>query len=538
MKEKENTIFNLNEEYKISDNKDFDVVKVMIFKNKELNKFNFDWDFQKPISLFFNSLSIKNFCYENSFWLQNIEFKKLVFDDVKFLKSSKSDYADWIDFLFCDNYKTLDKLRISYLNKSIDSEWRLWFYHFKIKDFIIEDVTLLENESITRKNTEEKTYYHSRKKSFIKEIKISNPVFLEKFSIKNLNLWTLRLENINSTIKSFQLNDFTINHLIIKNSDLSNAQFNWLRIKKLTILNSNLQNCIFNWVNLESYDLWDEISENDWNDLKTYKLSTLQLRDNYRQLKFVMDKNWNHTEANKFYAKEMEYYWKTLSLGNDSLYTIINNLFEENFTWKNAAVASEKITLLFSSFVSDFWNNWIQPAFILFVIWFLATIIHLAVEILTILTNNSIYWNILFIILICVIIFIDYKSNKQNNLLSQLIDKSLSKIWFFIIFVFSSFFVLEIINIYFSIKQNNWLNDDTLISILKMIFIDFNFHSLSVFWNYLNPIWLLPEFTIIDWQKYYITYNWIELLAFVLYKIIYGILLWHLIVAAKRTTRR
>jgi hypothetical protein len=37
------------------------------------------------------------------------------------------------------------------------------------------------------------------------------------------------------------------------------------------------------------------------------------MKDNYRQLKFVMDKNGNYTEANNFFSKEMDYYFQDIS---------------------------------------------------------------------------------------------------------------------------------------------------------------------------------------------------------------------------------
>lgn len=40
------------------------------------------------------------------------------------------------------------------------------------------------------------------------------------------------------------------------------------------------------------------------------------MKDNYRQLKHVMDKNANYTEANEFYALEMDYLRKLYSETN------------------------------------------------------------------------------------------------------------------------------------------------------------------------------------------------------------------------------
>jgi hypothetical protein len=105
-----------------------------------------------------------------------------------------------------------------------------------------------------------------------------------------------------------------------------------------------LNDCVFNWVDFK-YNLKEII--NKWT--VDYKV----MKDNYRQLKHVMDKNWNHTEANKFFALEMEYYSK---LENISLY--------------------EKISLLFQKLVNNYWNNWFNNFIIILLFAWLSTLIN------------------------------------------------------------------------------------------------------------------------------------------------------------------
>jgi hypothetical protein len=55
------------------------------------------------------------------------------------------------------------------------------------------------------------------------------------------------------------------------------------------------------------------------------------MKDNYRQLKHVMDKNMNYTDANEFYALEMLYYTKYINkLDYFTFKSAIKNLYNSN----------------------------------------------------------------------------------------------------------------------------------------------------------------------------------------------------------------
>ncbi len=165
-------------------------------------------------------------------------------------------------------------LNINYENLSCNN-WNLALYWFSIENINIINIW--------------------NKVSF-KWISLNNNNLLNQLLIDSIEIWELILENINNNFESFEIRNCKIDKLIIKNSNLWNAVFNWVEIWKLEIENATLNDCIFNWVDFKTYKL----SDNNW------KISTKVMKDNYRQLKHVMDKNWNHTEANIFFALEMK----------------------------------------------------------------------------------------------------------------------------------------------------------------------------------------------------------------------------------------
>jgi hypothetical protein len=105
----------------------------------------------------------------------------------------------------------------------------------------------------------------------------------------------------------------------------------------LKIINSNLEKVYFSRTNLEKLELigvtWD-----GFRNLKQWENENTEMKEFYRQLKHSHDEIWNKTEANKFFAKEMEYYEKSLGWNE----------------W------NKKLISILQRVVSDYWNDWFR----------------------------------------------------------------------------------------------------------------------------------------------------------------------------------
>ena len=496
-------VFNLEEEYKLNDVFHWDDVLISARNFKEIDKFEFSWQFEKPIDLFFNNISIKNFFFDNILGKHKFNIKNITFLDVDFKKVNNSHYSRNEDFIYSDDFWKLQRLEIGYNNKTFNCKVKLAFYHFKIIDFSIYDTWLSNNEWY--ENIDKESYYFRKKyQSYFKEIIISNPKELWNLSISNIKIWKLILEDIKPIYDSFQLINLDIGELIIRNSDLSNVSFNWLHLKKITLLNSNIQDSIFNWVYFKSYEIWTEIVEEERKRKKTYKLSDLQLKDNYRQLKFVMDKNWNHTEANKFFEMEMFYYEKIVDSKKIFEKWWLKKLHKEWFSSINAGLIWEKIVLFLWDIISNHWNNFIKPIFLIFMLAFLATDVKFLYDYFPLLSDSFKDYTF-------------YQNASIRELLSWVSSLILTMFLYIWIFLISKKFIYStILGSFIIIQFWLWYN---------------------IFWSFMS--FLLP-FAPIYWLDFssFKELNIIETIWLWIYKIFYWIILWHLIVAAKRTTRR
>lgn len=349
------------------------------------------------------------------------------------------------------------------------------------KSVILNSIQTKENFSLDIKNSiiNEGGIFH-----------ISESIINWKISLYQFyNLSNVGVLFSNSVIKNFRLHS----------CNLWTSALNWITIWELTLENVTLNDCIFNAIEFESYELW-EIKDNDWN------INYKKQKDSYRQLKHVMDKNWNHTEANKFYALEMEYYERTLDIWWGWFLDNLKNFIKTSFHWEKAKILWEIIVLRFSKRINDFWNNWLSPLFWLLFFSSFATLID------GIISTNSIkelFYPIAFFALLWGVFYIFRKFEKTRKVNDFVIN----------------------------ISQNTYL----IIFAAIFTFIGFSlkgFNFLEAFSVYVNPIWFLPEYFIQNGEKLYIKYSWFEKLIFILYKALYGVILWHLIVAAKRTTKR
>ena len=311
-----------------------------------------------------NEMIIKNIIFSDEVILKNSN--NIFFENCNFKKDYKLDNTRnyWIiNFYHCE-FKNIQLLNFK-------TNW-IYFNDTKFKKLEIRNIEI--NNTIDISNTKEKIPYYLSIKSSIKNWDIfidwiKNLVNLHIWkNEKRWTLWKIEIHNINFLSwdwkNSYIINDIDIKNLVIKystnfskklifqnlilnelsiiNTDLWETTFNWVEITKLYLENTNLNNCIFNWVDFP----------NEYK-LEQKKLKNKKMKDNYRQLKFVMDKNWNHTEANKFYWLEMEYYMKIKSTSN-----------------------YEKFILFSSYLLNNFWNSWILPSFWILSLAYFSTFIY------------------------------------------------------------------------------------------------------------------------------------------------------------------
>lgn len=199
--------------------------------------------------------------------------------------------------------------------------------NYNIKNITIGDVEIKKNRIWTLKIS----------KTFSSE---------EKWLIILYNIYAnkIHIDSINTPHK-FAISWIDTHKLHFKEVDFWDSIFNNSTIWEFYLNWSNISNMSLNNLNFETYSLW--------NNYYSETLNNINLKDNYRQLKFVMDKNGNYTEANKFFAKEMEYYGKSLD-------------------WKNNKF--EKFIFEFQKIISDFWNSWIRPLVFLSIVILLKTL--------------------------------------------------------------------------------------------------------------------------------------------------------------------
>ena len=375
---------------------------------------------------------------------------------------------------------------------------------------------------------------------FKKNLTISwKDMFFDRFTfwvvhIYDENKWFLNFDKLKWNILTFtsfhnsstnlSLTSSVLELLEVINSDLWEIKFNGAIVNNLKLENATLNNCIFNWVDFPDDYKLEEIKDEDG------KIDFKKMKDNYRQLKFVMDKNGNHTEANKFYAKEMEYYEKTLGIMQKWFWGTLIDIFNPIWWWWENKKRWEKLALIFSNLITEHWTNLIRWIFVLLMFVLLSTVISLlylitwlafcnsplnyfASECTSIETLNIIsVWIILLIITSLVKSIVKYPEKNQ--------DKEKEYIWSKWDYRFLSLLVFMIL----------------LVSLLWWIKYvvegqNYSFIPFKHFINLLDPTYWLVKNQISN-------YTTIEITFFVMYKIFYWIILWHVLVAARRTTRR
>lgn len=234
---------------------------------------------------------------------------------------------------------------------SIEIWWYFWdllFEQLNFEEVLINNLTIKNSAKIIfdlRKPflSDKEEYIKKRRKH---KITLENINDLEKFEIKgdkytNIELY-LNDSNFDNT--NFFISNIRISKLHIRNSNLWKGIFNGVNVIQLTMEDVTMNDCIFNWCSFP--EELEKISNNK------------KQKDNYRQLKYVMDKNWSHTDANKFYAKEMETYM--YSIGLRKWISWFFSIFKKKLIWGETESFANKFSLWCWFQFSNFWNNWIR----------------------------------------------------------------------------------------------------------------------------------------------------------------------------------
>lgn len=476
----------------------------------------------------------------NSWWLA-LEKTRFIFN--KYQKIHSINYAKWLYFCNCDFKKWLKFSGCTFW-------WQFAFAKSKCLKELIFEMCIFQNDFYMFSNNIK--HLNISWGSFSKNLMID----WRKWDIKTFTLWWCKFKDKNNSdvllldIKTDTMliewfyndcHDFSINWWVfwglrIESSDLWRLKFNGVNIQKLSLENATLNDCIFNWCSFPKDYKIEDIPElnTKWENDVNYK----KMKDNYRQLKHVMDKNGNHTEANKFYAKEMEYYEKTLGIEKKWLWSTLIEILKTIWFWWENKKRWEKLSLLFSDSITEHWTNLTRWLFVLFVFAFLSTNISLWYLITWITSCEAIFkyfidqcnsraslnimWTILTIFMWIVLILSVIQDSKQKILREtklQNIIKWIQNIikWDYILL---SFLLIIFILLSFSGGIIYFIEWDR-----------YTFIPLRHFINLLDPTYWLVKNQISN-------YSTIEIIFFVIYKILYGVILWHVLVAARRTTRR
>lgn len=449
--------------------------------------------------------------------ISNLGKVKIVFNEelvVKWFLNSKKYRETNVKYRDCFFNKSF-----SVLNSQING---IYIFSSKIGEVLeIKNSEISNIEIINSKSSEGVLIFKNIKN--IKNIKIWDEISHYNKKITNFNEIKLeRMETNSDKTSLIRLANIECNKLIYSESlspprtifsnsifksielietDLWDSLFNSIIVQSLYIDWVNLNNCVINDIDFnDNYKLMSELST--WK-----KLSYKKLRDNYRQLKHVMDKNWNIIEANKFYEKEMN----CELLIHDSQSDFNNwydlfKIFSIDFWLEEKRSFSKKLPLVFSRNLNDFWNNWI-PGFIFL--------------------NLFVFFSTLIVSLYHKIISIPWDISNNDSYYSQL-D------FFYWLFIFwLSFYLISLI-----IRILNYITSKVpTLSFLMIFFWWYFLYDNDILWIFVRLL-ANPFYGFKDFINNADNMPAIELVWFTSYKILYWIILWHIWVALKRTTKR
>ncbi len=192
-------------------------------------------------------------------------------------------------------------------------------------------------------------------------------LFSDNIRKHKIHLFWMRIEDIkfSSTFWSTPRYEFALNRCKVLWWDISHVNFD-----NFNTVKSIITNTIFSYIEFparkESFSISESIFEknnyfnvNWWkyfteNHSDTIRYTYSYMKDVFRMFKFEYDSIWNKTEANKFFAKEMEYYRKSL-------------------TWRDW---DKKIISLLQEYSNNYGNSWIYPLGWTFIISSIYTSLH------------------------------------------------------------------------------------------------------------------------------------------------------------------
>lgn len=217
--------------------------------------------------------------------------------------------------------------------------------------------------------------------SWLENLNISNmyPVWNKNRILKSLCL----VSNIKNIRIEWLMNTLIIDYLQIYNSDIErwfikNLHINSLEWDNIEIKDTYFSNIVFpsksSNFRVRSFRLVNSIFSNiNWgayfsesyssSDGKTnFRIEDWEMKELYRTFKYSHDQIWNKTEANKFFAKEMEYYRKSLTKNNR-----LKTFFDLD-------IGEKRVICWYNQFTNNFWNSWIRPIIVMILIVWIATL--------------------------------------------------------------------------------------------------------------------------------------------------------------------
>ncbi|MCK4312260.1 MAG: hypothetical protein KAW88_05950 [Candidatus Cloacimonetes bacterium] len=375
-------------------------------KDEELHEFA---DIKFPISFIYDSFSEfklelqsemindgKSLKLYNCTFLDKVEiestnfFNSLSFSECKFKNNFIIDGdVENLDFCNCNFDKELKLVSLENANLYIEGgnfkdriySWLCSFKELRVKARNITDFKFFKCKMYSKMVFKE---VYVDRLSF-KKCKFDDDLYCE---FHDVNISSLDIDSVDNISDAVVFFDVTIHRqFLLKNTNLSNYEFHNCDVSecdKIKIKNVAFQGnngfTIFNDVKWPSCKKFSYLNDKDKNKDKTKdetkkedkdKKKSLTLRDTFRQLKYVNEKQGNIIEANKFYSAEMNAYKEEI----------------KGEKWKTHW--QDKIIFWLNEKVSNFSQNWLRPLGWFFLLGFIAFVFSNVNRITTYLNNTS-----------------------------------------------------------------------------------------------------------------------------------------------------